>query len=100
MILRRSSGPSLVGRTAKTVGRTAVIAGTATAVSNKVAGRQAAAAAPGAPGAPAAPAAAAAPEPSGLSPEAIAQLKSIAELHASGVLTDEEFATQKARILG
>lgn len=87
MILRRSSGPSLIGRTAKTVGRTAVIAGTATAVSN-VAARQA----PGA--------AAAAPKQAGLSPDAIAQLKSIAELHASGVLTDEEFATQKARILG
>ncbi|KQW83806.1 SHOCT domain-containing protein [Brevundimonas sp. Root1279] len=90
MILRRSSGPSLVGRTAKTVGRTAVIAGAATAVSNKVSARQA----------PAPPGVAAPPEPAGLSPEAIAQLKSIAELHASGVLTDEEFATQKARILG
>lgn len=93
MILRRSSGPSLVGRTAKTAARTAVIAGTATAVSGKVAGRQAAPAAGG-------PAPAAQPDPVGLSSEAIAQLKSIAELHASGVLTDEEFATQKARILG
>lgn len=91
MVLRRSSGPSLIGRTAKTVGRTAVIAGTATAVSNKVAG--------GRPPEPAAVAPAPAAEASGLSADAIAQLKSIAELHASGVLTDEEFATQKARIL-
>jgi hypothetical protein len=28
------------------------------------------------------------------------QLTKLAELHASGILTDEEFATQKARILG
>ena len=40
-----------------------------------------------------APAAAAAPDP-------IAQLKELGELHQSGVLTDEEFAAQKAKILG
>jgi hypothetical protein len=28
------------------------------------------------------------------------QLKKLAELHQSGILTDEEFATQKTRILG
>ena len=28
------------------------------------------------------------------------QLKKLADLHKSGILTDEEFATQKARILG
>jgi hypothetical protein len=38
--------------------------------------------------------------PAGLSGEAMEQLKKLAELHASGILTDEEFATQKARILG
>nr|WP_183204110.1 SHOCT domain-containing protein [Brevundimonas lenta] len=85
----RRSGPGLIGRTAKTVARTAVIAGTATAVSGKVAGRQAAAA-------PDTPPVAA---PSGLSATDLEQLKTLAELHASGVLTDEEFATQKARIL-
>ena len=82
------------------VARTAAIAGTATAVSNRVSRRQArrwgeqdAAAyydepAP-APAAPAAPAA-----------DPIAQLKDLADLHAQGVLTDEEFAVQKAKILG
>jgi len=82
----------------RTAGRTAVIAGTATAVSNKVAARQAggAAAPPVAPEADTAPAAA----PAGLSGEAMEQLKKLAELNKAGILTDEEFATQKARILG
>jgi hypothetical protein len=89
-MVRRRSGPSLLGRAANTAARTALIAGTATAVSNKVAGRQNAA-----------PAAAPEPEtPAGLSDEAMDQLKKLAELHASGILTDEEFATQKARVLG
>ncbi|HSD25078.1 MAG TPA: SHOCT domain-containing protein [Solirubrobacterales bacterium] len=30
----------------------------------------------------------------------MAQLKELGELHASGVLTDEEFAAQKAKLLG
>ena len=30
----------------------------------------------------------------------IAQLKELGELHESGVLTDEEFAAQKAKLLG
>jgi hypothetical protein len=76
------------------VARTAVIAGTATSVSNRVSRRQArrwaeqedyGAVDPG----PAAPAA-----------DPIAQLKDLGELHAQGVLTDEEFAAQKARLLG
>jgi Short C-terminal domain/Domain of unknwon function (DUF3824) len=33
-------------------------------------------------------------------PDPIEQLKQLGELHASGVLTDEEFAQQKAKILG
>lgn len=81
------------------VARTAVIAGTATHVSNNVSRRQAnrwaQQEAPQGyqepPPQAAAPAAAADP---------IAQLKELGELHASGVLTDEEFATQKAKILG
>ena len=30
----------------------------------------------------------------------IAQLKQLAELHDQGILTDEEFAAQKAKLLG
>ena len=33
-------------------------------------------------------------------PDMITQLKQLAELRDQGVLTDEEFAAQKARILG
>ena len=84
------------------VARTAVIAGTATSVSNRVSKRQGerwaqqeeqqqAAQAPPPP-APAAPAAAAS------SP--IEQLKELGELKAQGILTEEEFAAQKAKLLG
>lgn len=104
MVGSRRGRPSLLGRTAQTAARTAVIAGTATAVSGKVAARQAAGAAP----APAAaepappPPAAAAPVAAsgGLTDEAIGKLQKLADLRASGVLTEEEFAVQKARILG
>ncbi|MDP1600934.1 SHOCT domain-containing protein [Phenylobacterium sp.] len=103
MVGSRRGRPSLLGRTAQTAARTAVIAGTATAVSGKVAARQAAGAAP-APAAaePAPPPAAAAPAaaPGGLTDEAIGKLQKLADLRASGVLTEEEFAVQKARILG
>jgi Short C-terminal domain len=77
--------------------RTAVVAGTATAVSNRVSRRQAnrwaqqdaeayggyAEPAPAAPG-----------------PDPIEQLKQLGALHEQGVLTDEEFAAQKAKLLG
>ncbi|HEY2879128.1 SHOCT domain-containing protein [Nocardioides sp.] len=33
-------------------------------------------------------------------PDPIAQLTQLGELHAQGILTDEEFAVQKAKILG
>lgn len=79
---------SLLGRTAQTVARTAVIAGTATAVSGAVAGRQGR-------GAAEPPAAA----PAGLSTDAMAQLQKLAELRDSGILTEQEFAEQKARLL-
>ena len=36
----------------------------------------------------------------GLTPEAMEQLKSLAQLHDQGVLTDEEFDQQKAKVLG
>jgi len=91
----RRSRPSILGSAVRTAGRTAIIAGTATAVSGKVAAKQAAGAAPP----PAAAPVEAAP-PAGLSKEAMEQLTKLADLHKSGILTDDEFATQKARILG
>jgi len=97
----RAGRPSLVG----TAARTAVIAGTATAVSGKVAAGQAAraqaAAPPPAPAsdAPVAAAAAAAPTPV-LSDAAFDQLKKLGELHDAGILTEEEFAAKKAQLLG
>ena len=101
------------------VARTAVVAGTASAVAGRVNHRQQekwagqsqpqyaepqyapppppqyAAPAP-APvyAAPAAPAPAAPPEV-----DRIGQLKELGELHAQGILTDEEFAAEKAKIL-
>ena len=81
--------------------RTAVVAGTATAVSGRVARRQNAkweeedqqqyaqqqAAAPP-------------PAPAPAEDDATTQLQNLANLHAQGVLTDEEFAASKAKILG
>lgn len=80
--------------------RTAVVAGTATAVSGRVARRQAAKydqpqqqeyeePAPAA-------AAPAAPEQD----EQIAKLQDLAQLNKQGVLSDEEFAAAKAKVLG
>ena len=80
------------------VARTAVVAGTATAVSNRVSRRQAerwqGQEAPEQP-AQAAPAAPAQPEKS-----AVDQLKELGELKDQGILTEEEFAAQKAKVLG
>ena len=45
-------------------------------------------------------AAAAAPPPAAPEDDATAQLQNLAQLHAQGVLTDEEFAAAKAKILG
>jgi hypothetical protein len=79
--------------------RTAVIAGTATSVSNRVSRRQAnrwaeqdAAAYPQEQYAPP-PAAAAGGE------DRVQQLKDLAALKEQGVLTEQEFAAEKARIL-
>ena len=82
--------------------RTAVVAGTATAVSGRVARRQAArydqqyAQEPQY-----------APEPQQYAREAppaeeddTAQLQKLAALHTQGVLTDDEFSAAKAKILG
>jgi hypothetical protein len=80
------------------VARTAVVAGTATAVSNRVSRRQGerwsqepqyAEPQNAAPAAPAAPA----------QGDKIQMLKDLGELKTSGVLTDAEFEAQKAKIL-
>ena len=81
--------------------RTAVVAGTATAVSGRVARRQAARWDAQQPQQ-------YAPEPQQYAQEAPAeaeddattQLQNLAALHTQGVLTDEEFAAAKAKILG
>jgi Short C-terminal domain len=87
------------------VARTAVVAGTATAVSNRVSRRQAerwqqqgtypydqpAYQEPPPQYAPP-------PEPAP-QPDMVQQLRDLAELRDQGVLTEEEFAAQKARIL-
>jgi Short C-terminal domain len=87
------------------VARTAVVAGTATAVSNRVSRRQAnrwadqeqaqyaqqpqySEPAPPPP-----------PPPPAAAPDPIAQLKQLAELRDQGILTDAEFDAQKAKIL-
>ena len=81
------------------IARTAVVAGTATAVSNRVSRHQAnrwsqqeaepepvyAAPPPPPPAAPA--------------PDMIGQLKQLAELRDQGILTEDEFAAQKAKLL-
>ncbi len=93
-------------RLMRTVARTAVVAGTATAVSNRVSRRQGnrwneqaeaeayeqqmaqqAAAPPP-------------PPPAGPNADSMAQLKELGELRDAGILTEEEFAAQKAKILG
>lgn len=80
------------------VARTAVIAGTATSVSNRVSRRQgqrwaqqeAQEAPPQEAPAQAAPA----------GDSVIDQLKQLGELKSQGILTEEEFAAQKAKLLG
>jgi len=82
------------------IARTAVVAGTATAVSNRVSRRQAdrwqrqgyydePEPDPGY----------AQPPPPAPAPDPIERLKELAALNQQGVLTDEEFAAQKAKIL-
>jgi hypothetical protein len=84
------------------VARTAAVAGTATAVSNRVSRRQANrwAAEDQQAYEPAPQQYAQPPAPASGGPDPIAQLKELAALKDQGVLTEEEFAAQKARILG
>jgi hypothetical protein len=98
-------GPGLVGMAA----RTAVVAGTATAVAGHVhekqyekaeakadaAQAQAAQAAPPPPD----PAPAAAPAPAGGEESVLDQIERLGQLHSQGLLTDDEFASMKAKIL-
>lgn len=103
-----------MGRLLRGIARTAVISGTATAVSGRVQRNQAArfaqsdaqtavlrrqayddvAAPPAPPATPPPPAPAPAPA------DVLEQLTTLAALKAQGILTDEELAIQKARILG
>lgn len=87
---KRGGRPSLLG----TAARTAVITGTAKAVL----GRGSAPAAPAEPVA-VAPAAPAAAGSGGLTEDRIALLQKITELHKTGVLTEDEFNAEKAKIL-
>ena len=87
------------------VARTAVVAGTATAVSNRVSRRQARRwgaqgesygyGEPAPPDYATAPAAAAPPED-----DPVARLRELAALRDDGILTDEEFAAEKRKVLG
>ena len=96
----RRRGPGLVGVAA----RTAVFAGTATAVSGRVARRQQSKYA--AKDAEAAAAQGQAPVAEEAAPEAppmddtAAQLQQLAALKDQGILTEEEFAAKKKQILG
>lgn len=87
---RRIGRPSLLG----TAARTAVVAGTASATINAVNRKK---------GAPqpeqAAPAPVTAHASAGLTDDTIAKLRQLGELHTSGVLTDQEFAAAKAKLL-
>ena len=75
--IARSGRPGLLG----TAARTAVVAGTATAVSGRVSQRQSAS------------------PPTAQSDDLISQLRELGQLRQQGVLTEEEFATQKSRLL-
>ncbi len=81
----------------RTMARTTVVAGTATAVSGRVARRQQSR---WADQEPAPQQAAAAPPPAAAPAEdPMEKLKQLGQLHESGVLTDEEFGVAKAKIL-
>lgn len=100
-MMRRRRGPGLIGAAA----RTAVVVGTANAVTNKQVQRQQARAAQQAAPEPAAapppPAAAAPAAPvEEAAPDYLAELQEVAKLHQAGILTDEEFAAKKAQLLG
>lgn len=88
------------------IARTAAIAGTATAVSNRVSRRQAGRWSRQAQEEQQAPEEQSAPPPAPAAPPQdpmqvrLDQLKQLAELKRQGLLTDEELESQKAQILG
>lgn len=107
----RNNRPGLIG----TAARTAVVVGTATAVSGAVAGSQQQKAAAKQAEATAAEQqaladeqaaleatqAAQAPTPAaGITDDTLAQLQKMGELHQAGILSDEEFTAMKAKLLG
>lgn len=95
--LARAGRPGLIGAAA----RTAVVAGTATAVSNRVAARQQERAARQQQGEALSEAAAPVGGSGGaLDDQGLSQLERLGQLHAQGILSDEEFAAAKQRILG
>ena len=79
--------------------RTAAIAGTATAVSNRVSRRQASRWSGQDPYQPEQYAPEAAPAPAADGESRVQKLKDLADLKQQGILTEEEFAAEKARIL-
>ena len=89
------------GGVVRTVGRTAAVVGTASAVSGRTRRRQSEkyAAQEQAAQEQAAQQQAAPPQANG-GDDQIAQLERLAQLHQQGALTDEEFAGQKAKLLG
>jgi Short C-terminal domain len=79
--------------------RTAAIAGTATAVSNRVSRRQARRWGAQEQAQPEPAPVAAAPPPARSGPSVIDQLRQLDELKSQGILTEDEFAAQKAKLL-
>jgi hypothetical protein len=111
MIVRRGFGrvgrPGLIG----TMARTAVVAGTATAVVGGVRGRQQQKAAQAQDAqayqqeqqqqaAAVAAAAQQQPAPAAPAPDATAELQKLADMKTQGLLTDDEFSAAKSKLLG
>lgn len=96
-MIRRMGRPGLLG----TMARTAVVAGTATAVNRSMtraaAGREQTQA--DAEAYRAQQAAAPAPQPTA-DGDMIVKLKQLGELHTAGVINDDEFAAAKAKLIG
>jgi hypothetical protein len=87
-------------RPTRRIARTAAVVGTTKHVAAGKQEKKDAAAAAAQPPAPVAAAPAPAPaEPAGMTDDKMAQLERLGKLNADGILTDEEFADQKAKIL-